>query len=112
MHAGGDPPPDGPDHRRIQAAHLAYLGSLQERGIVAINGPVRAVDTSGWRGLTIYAVDVDEARELAMQDPAVQAGWFDVVVDRWLVKAVPQTVGTRVDLELLTSLVPDVGGPT
>jgi len=35
-----------------------------------------------------------------MQDPAVQAGWFDVVVDRWLVKAVPQTVGTRVDLDL------------
>ena len=97
--AGGSPP-DGPDDEAIQAAHLAYLGSLQERGIVAINGPVRAVDTGRWRGLTIYTVDVDEARELAMQDPAVQAGWFDVVVDRWLVKAVPQTVGTRVDLEL------------
>ena len=40
-----DPPPDGPDDDAIQAAHLAYLGSLQERGIVAINGPVRAVDT-------------------------------------------------------------------
>ena len=95
-----DPPPDGPDDDAIQAAHLAYLGSLQQQGIVAINGPVRAVDTDGRRGLTIYTVDVDEARELAMQDPAVQAGWLDVVVDRWLVKAVPQTVGTRVDLDL------------
>jgi uncharacterized protein YciI len=95
-----EPPPDTSDDDAIQAAHLAYLGSLWERGIVAINGPVKAVDTEGWRGLTIYTVDVDEARELAMGDPAVQAGWFDVVVDRWLVKAVPQTVGTKVDLSL------------
>ena len=93
-------PPDGPDDDAIQAAHLAYLGSLWEQGLVAINGPIRGGDTDGWRGLTIYTVDVDEARGLALQDPAVKAGWLDVVVDRWLVKAVPQTVGTRVDLEV------------
>ena len=95
-----EPPPDGPDDDAIQAAHLSYLGSLWERGIIAINGPIRSVDTDGWRGLTIYTVDVDEARELAMQDPAVRAGWFEVVIDRWLVKSVAQTVGTKVDLEL------------
>jgi hypothetical protein len=38
-------------------------------------------------------VDVEEARELARQDPAIKAGWFEVVVDRWLVRAVPQTGG-------------------
>lgn len=95
-----EPPPDGPDDERIQVAHLAYLRGLQEQGLVAVNGPVRAVDTEGWRGLTIYTVDVEEARELAEQDPAVRAGWLDVVVDRWLVPAVPRTLGDRVDLTL------------
>jgi uncharacterized protein YciI len=100
LQSPADPAPDGPDDDAIQAAHLAYLADLQERGIIAINGPIRPADTSGWLGLSIYTVDVDEARVLAMQDPAAQAGWFDVIVDRWLVKAVPQTVGTRVDLDL------------
>lgn len=36
---------------------------------------------------------------LAMGDPAVKAGWFDVVVDSWWVPAQPVTLGNRVDIE-------------
>src|ERR1044072_8382936 len=67
-------PPDGPDDDRIQAEHTAYLRGLAEQGKVALNGPIRAVDSPAWRGLTIYLVGPDEARELAAAGPAVRAG--------------------------------------
>jgi uncharacterized protein YciI len=93
-------PSDGPDDDRIQAEHIAYLRGLGEQGLVAVNGPIRAVDSPDWRGLTVYLVDVDEARALANADPAVQAGWFDVVVDPWWIPAREVTLGNRVDLTL------------
>ena len=93
-------PPDGPDDDRIQAEHLAYLRGLAEQGKVALNGPIRALDTSAWRGLTVYLVGPDEARALAEADPAVRAGWLDVVVDRWWIPAIEVTLGNRVDLTI------------
>ena len=92
-------PPDGPDDDRIQAEHLAYLGGLRERGLVALNGPIRGGDTTGFRGMTVYTVDAHEARALAEADPAVRAGWLDVVVDTWWIPSVPVTVGDRVDVD-------------
>ena len=72
-------PPDGPDDDRIQAEHIAYLRGLGEQGKVALNGPIRAVDSPDWRGPDrSTSSGVDEARTLATADPAVQAGWFDV----------------------------------
>ena len=50
--------------------------------------------------MTVYLVDVDEARTLANADPAVQAGWFDVLVDPWWIPAHEVTLGNRVDLTL------------
>lgn len=93
------PAPDTSDDTRIQSAHVAYLTGLRDRGIIALNGPVRHQDSPALRGLSIYTVDVDEARALAHQDPAVKAGWFEVVVDGWWVPSVPVTVGDRVDVE-------------
>jgi uncharacterized protein YciI len=93
-------PPDGRDDDRIQAEHIAYLRGLAEQGKVAVNGPIRALDTPAWRGLTIYLVGPEEARELAAADPAVRSGWFDVVVDPWWIPALDVTLGNRVDLEL------------
>ena len=52
--------PDGPDDDRIQAEHIAYLRGLGEQGKVAVNGPIRAVDSPTWRGLTVYRVGVRE----------------------------------------------------
>ncbi|RYP85888.1 hypothetical protein EKO23_11315 [Nocardioides guangzhouensis] len=93
-------PPDGPDDDRIQAEHLAYLASLRDRGLIALNGPVRGGDTPGLRGLTVYTVDADEARALATADPAVRAGWFEVTVDTWWVPSVPVTLGDRADIDV------------
>jgi uncharacterized protein YciI len=94
------PAPDTPDDERIHLAHLAYIASLRDQGVVLLNGPVRRVDDPRFRGMTIYAVSVDEARRLALEDPAVRAGWFEPHVDGWLLPAVPVTLGTTVDLEM------------
>jgi uncharacterized protein YciI len=93
------PAPDSADDDRIQQAHLGYLRGLQDRGLVLVNGPVRRADDPDFRGMTIYSVPVDEARRLALADPAVQAGWFEPHVDGWLIPAQPVTLGTRVDVE-------------
>lgn len=93
-------PPDDPDDDRIQAEHIAYLRGLAEQGKVALNGPIRALDSPDWRGLTIYLVGPDEARTLAEADPAVRAGWFVVVVDPWWIPTVEVTLGNRVDLTI------------
>ena len=94
------PAPDTPDDDRIQDEHIAYLHSLQDRGLVLVNGPVRRADDPRFRGMTIYSVSADEARKLALEDPAVRAGWFEPHVDGWLIPAVPVTLGTTVDFEM------------
>jgi uncharacterized protein YciI len=93
-------PPDSPDDDRIQVEHIAYLRGLRDRGIVAVNGPVRFKDSPKFRGMTVYTVDVEEARAYALQDPAVKAGWFEVIVDSWLIPSIPVTLGSRVDVEV------------
>jgi uncharacterized protein YciI len=92
-------PPDSPDDERIQAEHIAYLTDLRDKGIIALNGPVRFKDSPEFRGMSIYTVDVDAARAFALEDPAVIAGRFDVVVDSWWLPSIPVTVGNRVDIE-------------
>jgi len=93
-------PPDTPDDARIQAEHIAYLGNLRERGIIALNGPVRFKDSPSLRGMSIYTVEADEARSFANDDPAVKAGWFQVVVDNWWIPTFPVTLGNRADIEI------------
>lgn len=59
---------------RIQDAHLAFLTSLRERGVLATAGPFRDRADESIRGLCVYRVDVEEARREAAEDPAVKAG--------------------------------------
>ncbi len=92
-------PADSPDDERIQAEHIAYLAGLRDRGIIALNGPVRCKDSPRFRGMGIYTVDADAARAYALEDPAVKAGWFEVVVDAWWLPSIPVTIGDRVDIE-------------
>lgn len=101
-----EPPPDGPDDDAIGAAHVAYLRGLVEAGTILANGPVRRIDDGRLRGMSLYTVGPDEARQLANDDPAVKAGWFEIVVDEWMFPAVPRVIGDRVDLEI------DVPEPT
>lgn len=91
-------PPDSPDDERIQAEHIAYLTGLREKDHCSERtGPVQRLPR--FRGMSIYTVDVEEARAYAHQDPAVRAGWFEVVVDSWWLPSVPVTLGNRVDIQ-------------
>src|SRR3954471_10661118 len=85
----GDHPPalDEDGSTALHHAHLAYLGGLTERGIIAVNGPLLDQSDPSMRGMSIYTVSVDEARRLAEDDPAVRAGRFRVDVARWCVAA-------------------------
>jgi len=94
------PVPDTPDDDAIQAAHIQHLTGLAEAGVILANGPIRRKDDTGWRGMSLYLVDPDEARDLAHADPAVKAGWFKVVIDEWMIPVRPRMIADREDLEI------------
>ena len=66
----------------LQAEHVAYQRSLRERGIIALAGPF---DDQRGRGLSIYGVPPDEARDYIEQDPSVRRGRLTYDVWTWLV---------------------------
>jgi uncharacterized protein YciI len=69
---------------RIQQEHLSYHASLRASGHVVTNGPVLDQPDESMRGLTFYRTgSLEEARRLAEQDPAVQAGRLAVDVMTW-----------------------------
>ena len=71
----------------LHHAHLAYLGDLVDRGIIAANGPLLDQSDETIRGMSVWTVGPEEARRLAETDPAVKAGRFRVDVARWCVSA-------------------------
>ena len=84
------PQDDEIDEKRraeIQDAHLNHLATLHEAGKLIGAGPLVGGAQTGFRGATILKVSADEALSLCEQDPAVQAGVFEVRVLPWLVPA-------------------------
>jgi len=82
--------PDAPAMTEEEAAdlqdrHLAYGAGLQARGVVLGRGPLTDQDDPTMRGLSVWSVDADTARDLASADPAVQAGRLAVTVMTWMV---------------------------
>ena len=71
----------------LQDAHLNHLATLHEAGRLIGAGPLVGGIETGFRGASILSVGADEARALCEQDPAVQAGVFDVKIMPWLVPA-------------------------
>ena len=69
----------------LQAEHVAYQRSLRERGIIAVAGPFDGQPDERWRGLSIYRVGLEEARQLVEQDPSVRRGRLTYDVWTWLV---------------------------
>ncbi|MEV0286192.1 YciI family protein [Kribbella sp. NPDC050820] len=72
-------PPNPPDltddeMERIQQAHLDFLDDLRAAGVMGAAGPFRDHDDVSLRGLCVYRTNLDEARQHAATDPAVQAG--------------------------------------
>jgi uncharacterized protein YciI len=66
----------------IQDAHMSHLADLHDSGHLLAAGPLF---DSHFRGMLLFATDVEEARELMLADPAVHAGWFDVTMLPWMV---------------------------
>jgi uncharacterized protein YciI len=66
----------------LQDAHMAHIADLHAAGYLLAAGPLT---DERFRGLSIFTVDVDRARELKESDPAVVAGLYSVVAMRWSV---------------------------
>ncbi len=98
--SAANPPPDGPEDEAIQTAHIKYLRGLVDKGTILANGPVKRIDDTRARGMGLYLVGPDEARRIANEDPAVKAGWFEVMVDEWLIPNNPKMIADRKDLEI------------
>ena len=70
----------------LQNAHMTHLAELHEAGYLLAAGPLAFDDPNEpFRGLSIFNMDPERARALQQQDPAVQAGRFDVKVLPWIV---------------------------
>ena len=75
---------DDAELARIQAEHLAHHDRLRESGQVVTNGPVRDQPDTSLRGLAFYRTgSLEQARQLAEADPAVQAGRLTVEIMTW-----------------------------
>jgi uncharacterized protein YciI len=63
----------------LQTQHLAYLDTLADRGLLALNGPLLNQPDATMRGLSFYCTETaHEALKLAERDPMVRAGWLRV----------------------------------
>jgi len=81
-------PVDAPDFseeelERLQVEHLTYLRGLKRTGAIVTNGPLDEQTDVRMRGLSIYALPLHEALELANADPMVRAGRLEVKGARW-----------------------------
>jgi uncharacterized protein len=80
----------------LQTHHLAYLDTLADRGLLALNGPLRNQPDATMRGLSFYCTETaHEALRLAEKDPMVRAGRLRVELMQFWAKpgsiAVPGT---------------------
>jgi uncharacterized protein len=69
---------------RLQAAHLAHLDAMRERGALVAAGPFEDQDDETKRGICIYRTGLEETRRLAEEDPSVQAGRMAIEAITWL----------------------------
>jgi uncharacterized protein YciI len=70
----------------LQAAHLAHLAAMSERGVMPVAGPFSEQPDETMRGVCLYSVELEEARQLAESDPSVRAGRLAVDVFNWWTK--------------------------
>ncbi len=68
---------------RLQVEHLTYLRELKRRGVLVANGPLAEQTDARQRGISIYALPLAEALELARADPMVRAGRLEIHGARW-----------------------------
>jgi uncharacterized protein YciI len=91
-------PPDAPnlpenELEDLQQQHLAFNGKMRAEGNIVFNGPLSGQPDETLRGISIYRTSVEDARRLASEDPAVQAGRLAIDVFTWYVQ--PGVLGDR-----------------
>jgi uncharacterized protein YciI len=73
-----------PEVEKLQAEHLAHMGRMAEAGKLVAAGPFGEQQDPTLRGMCLYRTEtLEEARQLAEQDPAVKAGRLKVEVMAW-----------------------------
>jgi hypothetical protein len=68
---------------RLQVEHLTYLRGLKREGALIANGPLAEQTDERMRGMSVYALPLDEALALARADPMVRAGRLEIQGARW-----------------------------
>lgn len=77
-------PGDSPELERLQAAHLAHLNDLRERGLLLVSGPM--LDGGFIRGVSVLRVKTRaEAVALCEEDPSFIAGRLSYELHPWMV---------------------------
>jgi uncharacterized protein len=76
----------------LQRAHMAHIEKLANDGVLLLAGPF--MDGGELRGVFVFdVVDIDAARALTEQDPAVQAGRLTFDLHPWYGSAALREVG-------------------
>ena len=78
---------------RLQDEHLGYLRELTRRGVLIANGPLADQTDERLRGISVYALPLNEALEVARADPMVRAGRLAIDGARWLTAAGTVRIG-------------------
>ena len=79
------------ESERIQEGHMANIRKMAETGKLIVAGPF--TDDGELRGVFIFKVSsIEEARELAAPDPAIQSGRLALELHPWFAAA-----GLKVD---------------
>ena len=84
--------PDAPEMTdeeatELQDRHLAFRAELRDRGYLIGGGPLVDQDDERLRGISVLKCDVETARRLCNDDPAVQAGRLAIQAMTWMVPA-------------------------
>jgi uncharacterized protein YciI len=75
-------PESTPETQKIQEGHMANIRKMAAAGKLAVAGPFS--DDGDLRGIFIFQnATVEEARALADQDPAIQAGRLRLELHPW-----------------------------
>lgn len=85
----GAKPISAEERQRLQAAHMAHIGSMAESGALVAAGPI--IRSPNVRGIFLFKQGAP-ARELAAADPYVKAGELAIDLHHW---RAPAGIGDR-----------------